>query len=106
MKIKYIIQLFYTPRDINGNVYTFVRLTDTRTGRTMEVRDVPASNARSSPYYLNGCEHVQNYYFCETQLTKREFKWCIKNVNYISSCADVLAQTFHGEIQLAILKSF
>lgn len=72
MKIKYILQWFYTPRDRSGNVYSYFRLTDTATGRQLAGMEVPESNARAILYHLNGNEHIQNYYYAETAITKRE----------------------------------
>ena len=101
MKIKYIIQWFYTtPRNSSGNVYSFVRMTDTRSGRTLAAMDVPESNARVIPFWLNGGKWAQDYYFCSKQLSKREYKWFTDaNVKYISCDPATLAAAFLKEIR-------
>ena len=97
MKIKYIIQWFYTPRDISGNVYSYVIITDTRTGRSIKSSDVPESNARLVAFYLNGKNHVNNYHFVTTELTKRQFKYY--SPLYLSCDPEVLAAAMLKEIR-------
>lgn len=97
LKIKYVIQWFYTPHDYSGNSYTFVVVTDTRTGRSIRSSDVPESNARLIAFYLNGQQHEQNFIFTKTEMKKRQMKYY--NVEYLSSCAESLAKAFQTEIR-------
>ena len=97
MKIKFIIQWFYTPHDTSGNSYTYVVVTDTRTGRSIRSSDVPQSNARLIVFYLNGKEHVNNFCFAETMFTKRQMKYYCPP--YLSSCPETLAAAMVKEIR-------
>jgi hypothetical protein len=97
MKIKYIIQWFFTPHDRCGNSYTYVVVTDTRTGRRISSSDVPESNARLVAFYLNGQQHVNNYYFAESQISKKQLNYW--NPSYLSSCPEVLAKALVKEIR-------
>ncbi len=99
MKIKFIIQWFYTPHDRNGNSYTYVVVTDTRTGRRISSSDVPQSNARMIAFYLNGHQHIQNYYFAESMITKKQLNYW--NQSYLSSCPEELAVALVKEIRLS-----
>lgn len=96
MKIKYIIHWFFVPRDRSGNVYSYVAITDTRSGRTLLTHDVPESNATAIAFHLNGEEHKQNYYFAKSQITWQEFKRLINSgtVPYVSSSPEDLATAF------------
>jgi len=95
--IKFIIQWFHTPYDSSNNSYTYVVVTDTRTGRQISSTDVPESNARLVAYYLNGEEHVSNFYWAESTISKRQLKYW--NTHYISSCPETLATAFLKEIR-------
>jgi hypothetical protein len=97
MKIKFIIHWFHTPHDIYGNSYTYVVITDTRTGRKISSSDVPESNARLVAFYLNGQAHVHNYYWVESLVTKKQLKWW--NPTYVSSDAETLAKAFMKEVR-------
>ena len=97
MKIKFIIQWFYTPHNTSGNSYTYVVVTDTRTGRSIRSADVPQSNARLIAFYLNGKEHVNNFYMAESQISKKTLKYW--DPPYLSSCPETLAKAFVKELR-------
>lgn len=97
MKYKYLISFNYKPRDRWGNVYSYVIVTCPRTGRSISSSDVPESNARLIAFYLNGKEHVQNYYWTETLHDSRQFNYL--SPAYLSSCPETLAKAFMKELR-------
>lgn len=99
MKLKYefIIHRLATNPDRYGNVSDYVVVTDVRNGRSISSTDVPHSNAHFTAYYINGKEHKQNFFFCETTLTKKQYRYYTQNVKYISCDSEVLAAAFIKE---------
>ena len=84
MKYKYIAHWFYSPRDRNGNVYSYGIIADTRSGRSLAVADIPESNLRGVIFDLNGGEHKQNYWFAQTAVPQRELFRRMKDMHHIS----------------------
>ena len=72
MRYKYIIHFYWSPRDVNGNVYTIFKIISTRSGRMVCGRDASKSNVQGAMFYLNNNEPKQNYYFAESQIPKRQ----------------------------------
>jgi hypothetical protein len=93
LKYKYIVQLFYIPRDREGNVYTSFAITDTRSGRCLRGMDCPDSNLRMAMFDINGGEHKQNYYFVTTALSRREFKYYTNGVGWVRDIPAAWRQT-------------
>jgi hypothetical protein len=83
MKYKYIVHWFYSPRDVCGNVYSYAIIADTRSGRYLEVANVPESNLRSVIFALNGNQHKQNYWWAQTVIPKRQLNRRLMGIPYI-----------------------
>ena len=90
MKYRYIIHFIEADRDRNMFI-----LTDTRSGRSLRGRHVPEANVRLVVYYLNGQEHINNYYFATTTVSIRQFQeWWVKDVPYVGTAPEEIAAAF------------
>jgi hypothetical protein len=94
MKYRYIIHWFFTPRDSSGNVYSYFAIADTRSGRIMHGKDACESNLRGVPFFLNGKQHQQNYWFAQTQIPWRTYVHNTKTIEYIGCDSAELAEKF------------
>jgi len=94
MKYKYIIHWFFTPRDSAGNVYSHFKIVDTRSGRIIHGKDACESNLRGVPFFLNGNQHKQNYWFAATQIPWRTYVHNTKTIEHIGCDSAVIAQVF------------
>jgi hypothetical protein len=94
MKYKLIVHWFYVPRDRSGNVYSYFAIADTRSGRVLRGKDAPESNLRAAIYHINGDQHKQNYWFAETSIPWRQFKYRTEDVPYIGCDPLTIAAEF------------
>jgi len=99
MKYKFIVHWFFTPRDRSGNVYSYFAIADTRSGRIIHGHSAPESNLRAAIFHINGGEHKQNYWFAQSEISKRTFDYNTKDIGYIGCDPEVIAAAFRKELK-------
>ena len=94
MKYKFIANIFETPPDRSGNVYSYFALADTRSGRIIHGTDVHESNLRAAIFELNSGEHKNNYWFTTTTFDRRRFNHLVRDIPYIGCESKTIAEAF------------
>jgi len=89
-RFKYIVHHITKAND----TLNYVVITDTQSGKQLASRDVPESNAKAVILELSGGQWKQNYYFVETTIDSRRFKYYADDIPHISSDPVVLAEAF------------
>ena len=86
-KIRFILQSFYSKRDINGNCYWMSHVTSTKTGNTLKFSTPHSSNARGQIKDL-GVEWEEIHEAQDTEMAIRDFNRMEKFIDMHDSCKD------------------